>query len=248
VYPQPARVTRDILPPVTAPEPARLLLIEDDAALAPLVRRHLVDSGFEVEWAAEAESAWRALGGARIDLVVLDLMLPGEDGLSLCRRIRREHDCGIVMVTARGQESDRILGLELGADDYLPKPFSLWELEARIKAVLRRCARSDGTADPVRVMGPFRLDPGARVLTLNDQPIELTRTEFDLFARLSAEPGRAFTREQLLESVQRGETDAFDRTVDTHLSNLRRKIGDDSRTPTYLKTVWGVGYRFELPR
>jgi DNA-binding response OmpR family regulator len=224
---------------------ARLLLVEDDPVLAPLIVRHLVDSGFEVTWEATGDRAQWRTADVQADVVVLDVMLPGEDGLSLCRRIRQAHDVGIVMVTARGEEADRILGLELGADDYLPKPFSLWELEARIRAVLRRYQRRPAAMPAIRRFGALCVNVSHRLASMDNQPLELTRSEFDLLVRFTAEPGRAFTRDQLLEAVQGGETDAFDRAVDTHVSNLRRKIGDDPRAPKRLKTVWGIGYRFE---
>jgi two-component system phosphate regulon response regulator OmpR len=226
---------------------ARVLLIEDDAMLAPLVVRHLVDSGFAVDWVSEGTAARQRLAKADVDLVILDIMLPGEDGLSLCRRIRKDANVAIIMVTARGQESDRIMGLELGADDYLPKPFSLWELEARMKAVLRRCSRNTPQASSIRVIGPLLIDPEQRTLAIGEQRIDLTRSEFDMLLRLTSEPGRVFSREHLLASVQGGDTDAFDRAVDTHISNLRRKIEPDPKAPRYLKTVWGIGYRFDLP-
>ncbi len=224
---------------------AKVLLIEDDEALAPLVVRHLADSGFEVDWATDAVRASDRLAAGDLDLVILDVMLPGEDGLSLCRRIRKAGDTAIVMVTARGEEADRIRGLELGADDYLPKPFSLWELEARIKAVLRRYARPAGTSSGLRRAGPFTIDLDGRGVMAGGRRIDLTRSEFDLFACLTREPGRVFSRDQLLECIQGGETDAFDRAVDTHISNLRRKLGDDPKEPVWVRTVWGVGYRFE---
>ena len=224
---------------------AKVLLIEDDEALAPLVVRHLVDSGFDVAWAPHAAAAADRLSDPALDLVVLDVMLPGEDGLSLCRRLRRASGTAIIMVTARGEESDRIMGLELGADDYLAKPFSLGELEARIKAVLRRYERPKTDSKAPRQAGPFLIDLEGRCVSRNGRRLELTRSEFDLMARLTGDPGRVFTREQLLECVQGGETDAFDRAVDTHISNLRRKLGDDPREPVFVRTVWGVGYRFE---
>lgn len=228
------------------PRPPTVLIVEDDILLAPLVVRHLSESGFDVRWEADGAAAFDRIAEHLPDIVVLDLMLPGLDGLSLCRRLRKDHDLGIVMVTARGEEADRIRGLELGADDYLPKPFSLWELEARLRAVLRRYG---GTAPPpstTRTIGPLTLDLAGRGVRRGEMLLDLTRSEFDLLARLTAEPGRVFTRDQLLESVQGGETDAFDRAIDTHISNLRRKIGDDSRSPRLLRTVWGVGYRFEV--
>ncbi|MDE1150450.1 MAG: response regulator transcription factor [Azospirillaceae bacterium] len=229
------------------PNAARILLVEDDDRLAPLVVRHLADSGFIVTWVTGGAGADAHLDAHPVDLAILDIMLPGEDGLSLCRRIRRNRDIGIIMVTARGQEADRILGLDLGADDYLPKPYSLWELEARMKAVLRRCARVEAAPPAGSRVGPFLIHADHRAATLHGRPLDLTRTEFDLLARLAAEPGRVFNRDLLLDCVRGGETDAFDRAVDTHISNLRRKIGDDPRTPAFIKTVWGVGYRFDLP-
>ena len=226
--------------------PPGVLIVEDDSELAGLVAAHLQDSAFSVEVVGDAASALSRLERRSFDMVVLDLMLPGEDGLSLCRRIVRAHRVGVIMVTARGEESDRIVGLQLGADDYLPKPFSLWELEARIRAVLRRMSGARIQEPPGRRRsGPFELDLEARTVRLRGEAIELTRSEFDLLTRLTAEPGRVFTRDMLLTSIQGGQTDAFDRAVDTHIANLRRKIERDPRRPEHLKTVWGVGYRFE---
>jgi DNA-binding response OmpR family regulator len=225
----------------------KVMLVEDDAVLGPLVVRHLSDSGFAVDWRTDGKAAYEAALAFPPDLMVLDLMLPGEDGLSLCRRLRKAHDFAIIIVTARGQESDRILGLELGADDYLPKPFSLWELEARMKAVLRRYHRDTTTQSAVRTIGPLCIDLERRTASVGGRTVELTRSEFDILARLTAELGRVFSRDQLLECVQGGAGDSFDRAIDTHVSNLRRKIGDDPRSPRLLKTVWGVGYRFECP-
>jgi two-component system phosphate regulon response regulator OmpR len=221
---------------------ASLLLVEDDDVLAPLVVRHLTESGFSVASAPDGKTAWDHLESHSIDLAILDIMLPGEDGLSLCRRVRKRFPAiAIIMVTARGEESDRILGLDLGADDYLPKPFSLWELEARIKAVLRRSG-----ARPAPIAGPLQLDPDRRTASFKGQALDLTRTEFDLLAKFAAEPGRVFSRDLLLDCVKGGESDAYDRAIDTHISNLRRKIGDDPKAPAFLKTVWGIGYRLEI--
>jgi two-component system phosphate regulon response regulator OmpR len=221
---------------------ASLLLVDDDDVLAPLVVRHLEESGFAIIWAADAKAAWEHLESHPVDLAILDIMLPGEDGLSLCRRLRRrDADLAIIMVTARGEESDRILGLDLGADDYLPKPFSLWELEARIKAVLRR---SGGR--PALSHGPLQIDPDRRTASFRGQTLDLTRTEFDILAKFAAEPGRVFSRDLLLDCVKGGESDAYDRAIDTHISNLRRKMGDDPKAPAFLKTVWGIGYRLEI--
>lgn len=221
-----------------------LLLVEDDERLAPLVVRHLSESGFDVAWAKSADEADAVLAARPVDLAILDIMLPGEDGLSLCRRLRRRSDIGIVMVTARGAEADRIMGLGIGADDYLPKPLSLWELEARVRAVLRRTARAD-VPPRVKAVGPFVIDFERRGVTRDGAPIDLTRSEFDVLTTLVSQPGTVFSRERLLQAVQGGESDAFDRAVDTHVSNLRRKLEDDPKSPRHIKTVWGVGYRFE---
>jgi DNA-binding response OmpR family regulator len=228
-------------------ETFKILLVEDDEGLAPLVVRHLCESGLEADWAASAELAQEKLDGDQsYDLVVLDVMLPGEDGLSFCRRIRKTHDLPIIMVTARGETSDRIRGLEIGADDYLPKPFSLWELEARIRALLRLCGRMRAQDDPAstRELGDILIDADNRAVQWRGKPIELTRSEFDILDRLTRHPGSVLTREQLLNCVRGGETEAFDRAVDTHISNLRQKLEVDPKTPQRLKTVWGVGYKF----
>lgn len=225
-----------------------ILIVEDDEGLAPLVVRHLSESGFEPEWVKSAEEAEESLlANPKIDAVVLDVMLPGEDGMSFCRRIRKTFSLPIIMVTARGETSDRIFGLELGADDYLPKPFSLWELEARIKALLRLCGRltESAEASDSRTLGDLELDMADRAVSLSGKPVDLTRSEFDILVRLTENPGRVLSREQLLDSVRGGETEAFDRAIDTHISNLRQKIERNPRTPQRLKTVWGLGYKFE---
>ena len=223
------------------------MLVEDDEGLAPLVVRHLCESGLETDWVGSAELAQERLDSEQnYDLVVLDVMLPGEDGLSFCRRIRKTRDLPIIMVTARGETSDRIRGLEIGADDYLPKPFSLWELEARIRALLRLCGRMRVQDDPMsqRELGDILIDVDHRAVQWRGNEIELTRSEFDILDRLTRHPGTVLTREQLLNCVRGGETEAFDRAVDTHISNLRQKLEVDAKSPQRLKTVWGVGYKF----
>lgn len=223
----------------------RILLVEDDRKLAPLVQSFLEDHHFEVSWAQDGDQGWREFGRFEPDLVVLDLMLPGRDGLSLCKEIRATHATGILILTAKGDESERIVGLELGADDYLTKPFSLGELLARIRAILRRYKLvASEAADGVRKVEPFAVDLGRRALSRGDEPIELTRTEFDLLERLTRSPGRVYSREELLDAVRGGETEAFDRAVDRHISNLRGKIEANPKDPQFVQTVWGVGYRW----
>jgi two-component system phosphate regulon response regulator OmpR len=223
----------------------RILLVEDDRKLAPLVQRFLEDHHFEVTWTADGNEGWREYELLDPDLVILDLMLPGRDGLTLCRQIRAASRAGILILTAKGDETDRVVGLELGADDYLTKPFSLPELLARIRAILRRCrpaAQDEPTAD--RSIGPFAIDSSRRRLLRSGTPIDLTRSEFDILERLTRRPGRVFNREELLEEVRGGETEAFYRAVDTHISNLRAKLEVDPKNPVFIETVWGVGYRW----
>jgi DNA-binding response OmpR family regulator len=235
----------------------RILLVEDDHKLAPLVRGFLEDNHFDVTWASDGEKGWHEFRRNEPDLVVLDLMLPGRDGLTLCKDMRAAGKVGILVLTAKGDESDRIVGLELGADDYLTKPFSLPELLARIRAVLRRY-HLPGAEDveTTRRIGPFTIDLRGRSLTRDlernternterdAEQIELTRTEFDLLDRLTRWPGRVFTREELLDAVRGGDTAAFDRAVDRHISNLRGKIEVEPKAPEFVQTVWGVGYRW----
>lgn len=224
---------------------ATILIVEDDKKLAPLVQRFLEDHHLEVVWAADGEHGWEEFETHRPDLVVLDLMLPGRDGLTLCRQIREAGDAGVLILTAKGDETDRIVGLELGADDYLTKPFSLPELLARIRAILRRSKRGrEARAGTVRKVGEFAIDLGARSLKRNGAAIELTRSEFDILERLTRRPGQVLGRNELLESVRGGETEAFDRAVDHHISNLRGKLEADPKKPEFILTVWGVGYRW----
>ena len=223
----------------------RILLVEDDRKLAPLVQRFLEDNHFQVAWAADGDKGWRDFERIEPDLVVLDLMLPGRDGLTLCRQIRDAGRVGILILTAKGDEADRVVGLELGADDYLTKPFGLPELLARIRAILRRYRPPEqDDSNAVRTFGPFTIDLDGRTLLRSGRAVELTRSEFDILERLTRSPGRVFAREDILEVVRGGDTEAFDRAVDRHISNLRAKIEDDPKHPEYIQTVWGVGYRW----
>ena len=223
----------------------RILLVEDDRKLAPLVRDFLVEHHYEVTWEADGDAGWRSFTDRAFDLVILDLMLPGRDGLTLCRQIRAAGSAGVLILTAKGDESDRIVGLELGADDYLTKPFSLPELLARVRAILRRC-RPDVAGDGAsrRTVGALVIDPARRTVHRDGEAVELTRSEFDILDRLTRSPGRVFARAELLDEVRGGETIAYDRAVDSHISNLRAKIEDDPKHPRRIVTVWGVGYRW----
>lgn len=226
----------------------KILLVEDDRRLAPLVVQCLEDHHYQVRWCLDGARALFEFKNMQPDLVLLDIMLPGKDGLSLCQEIRKLGQTAILMVTARGDETDRVLGLELGADDYLTKPFGLKELLARIKAILRRCEwRQTPTEQALRTFAEFTLDLERRQLLRDQQTVPLTRSEFDILELLTQQPGRVLSRDQLLDQVKGGRTDAFDRAVDTHVSNLRKKIEVDPKNPRFIQTVWGIGYRFQQP-
>ena len=225
-----------------------ILVVDDDREIRDLLARFLRRHGFRVETAADGREMFRALSAGRFDLAVLDLMLPGEDGLSLCRRVRAESDLPIVMLTAIGEDTDRIVGLEMGADDYLAKPFNPRELLARIRAVLRRAPemrRPD--ADPSRTLKfqGWALDAGRRSLQAPDGAlVDLTAGEFDLLLALVEHPGRVLNRDQLLDLTRGREAGPFDRSVDVQVSRLRRKIEEDPKQPALIKTVRGGGYVF----
>ena len=222
-----------------------VLVVEDEPKILDVVRDYLADAGFTVTTATDGRAALASARAAPPDLVVLDLGLPGLDGLDVARELHRRSSVPIIMLTARGGEVDRVLGLELGADDYLVKPFSPRELVARVRAVLRRAGARPSGADaaPVRV-GDVEVDPARRRVTVAGRAVELTATEFDLVAHLASQPGRVFTRAQLLDVVHGVAVDAFDRAIDAHVKNIRRKLEPDPHRPRYLLTVHGVGYRF----
>jgi DNA-binding response OmpR family regulator len=220
-----------------------ILVVDDEARIVKLVRDYLERAGFDVLGARDGETALAIARREQPDLIVLDLMLPGVDGLDICRRLRLESGVPIIMLTARVEEADRIVGLELGADDYITKPFSPRELVARVRATLRRANGQVGPATIIRV-GDIELDTAALTATIADQSVDLTPTEFQLLATLARQPGRIFSREQLLEAVHGVAFDGYDRSVDSHIKNLRRKIEPDPRKPRYIQTVYGVGYRF----
>jgi two-component system alkaline phosphatase synthesis response regulator PhoP len=226
------------------PMSQRILVVEDDREIATLVRDYLVRAGFTVDIASSGVQALDLYQRAQPALVILDLMLPEIDGLDLARRIRRESETPLIMLTARSSESDRVSGLELGADDYLAKPFSPRELVARVRAVLRR---AEGAARPPVILraGSVVIDLERHRVTVQDRPIELTPTEFALLNALARHPGRVFTRLQLLERVQGSTYESFERTIDAHIKNLRHKLEDDPKNPRYVLTVHGVGYKFQ---
>ena len=222
---------------------AKILVVDDEAKIVKLVRAYLEQAGFTVVVAEDGQTALIQARREKPDLVILDLGLPGIDGLDVARTLRREGDTPIIMLTARVDDTDRIIGLELGADDYVSKPFNPRELVARVRAVLRRTA---GSAPPVEILrgGDLVLDVSAHLVTLAGQSLDLTPTEFDLLQVFMQNPGRAFTRLELLDRVQGDAYEGYERTIDAHVKNLRAKLGDDPRHPRYVQTVYGVGYKF----
>jgi DNA-binding response OmpR family regulator len=231
-----------------------ILVVDDEPTIVEVVELYLRREGFAVVTAADGNAALAALERQRPDLIILDLMLPGVSGLELTARLRATGGPPIIMLTARGEETDRVVGLELGADDYVVKPFSPRELVARVRAVLRRgsqavaLAAAPSAPDPVIALGGLRLDTAARSVALDGRPVTLTAREFDLLAFLMQHPGQVFTREQLLDHVW-GYTFASDlSTVTVHVRRLREKIERDPASPIYLQTVWGVGYRLSGER
>ncbi|MCC6175304.1 MAG: response regulator transcription factor [Chloroflexi bacterium] len=225
---------------------ATIVVAEDEQDLNGLLRRHLEDEGHRVVQVFDGAAAVLAVQTERPDLLVLDWMLPKLDGLEVARRVRRDSIVPILMLTARSEEVDRVLGLEVGADDYLTKPFSIRELMARVRAMLRRVelfreAAAGESPPPVLEAGLLRVDPGQHAATLANAPLDLTPKEFDLLTLLVRNPGRAFGRDYLLERVWGLDYGGFDRTVDTHILRLRKKLGVMGDR---IETVWGIGYRF----
>ncbi|WP_250283718.1 MULTISPECIES: response regulator [unclassified Frankia] len=222
----------------------RVLVVDDDPTVAEVVDRYLRNAGFDVDRAADGLAALRMAENSAPDLVVLDLMLPGIDGIEVCRRLRERRPVPVIMLTARGEEADRIAGLETGADDYVTKPFSPRELTLRVRSVLRRATEPPPPASGVLRAGTLVVDAAARTVTRHEVALSLTVREFDLLAFLLRHPGRAFTRAELLEQVW-GWSYGDPSTVTVHIRRLREKIEDDPTAPRMLVTVWGVGYRYD---
>jgi DNA-binding response OmpR family regulator len=220
-----------------------VLVVEDEIEIARVVRDYLRNAGFEVIVVGDGGSAVASVSSAKPDLLVLDLGLPGRDGLDVAREIRRWSDTPIVMLTARGDETDRIVGLEIGADDYVVKPFSPKELVARVRAVLRR-TRTAARGDEVVRAGDVEIDTAKMRVSVGGTQVDLTPTEFQLLATLAREPGRVFTRSQLLDAVHGVAIESYERAIDAHVKNIRRKIEPEPGSPRYVVTVHGVGYRF----
>ena len=224
------------------PARAKVLLIDDDEKLGALLTEYLAGFGFSVRAVAHPEQGLRALKGDPPDILVLDVMLPGMDGFAVCRKVREQSRVPIVMLTARGEVTDRIVGLELGADDYLPKPFEPRELVARLQAVLRRGVSAE--PDEVVRAGRLEINWTTRLVRLDGTPLSLTAAEFDLLGLLVRRRGKVLSRERIMEETRRVDWEAFDRSVDVLISRLRQKLGDDPRQPEFIRTVRSAGYSF----
>jgi two-component system, OmpR family, response regulator RegX3 len=219
----------------------RILVVEDETPIAEALGYALRGAGYEVDVVADGNAGLAATRERTFDLMVLDLMLPGLAGLDVCRAVRAESDLPIVMLTARDGEVDRVLGLEIGADDYVTKPFSVAELVSRVRALLRR--RDLDRGHVVQRVGDLVIDVSRHAATLEDRPLQLTRSEFRVVTLLASAPGRVFTRDELVEHLWEGDFEGDRRAIDVHMSNLRRKLEDDPRNPRRLQTVRGIGYR-----
>ena len=226
---------------------ATILVVDDEPQIVQLVRDYLEHGGFKVLTASDGPSAVRTASTQHPDLVVLDLGLPGLDGLDVTRSLRRNGSLPIIMLTARTDESDKLVGLELGADDYVTKPFSPKELVARVRSVLRRSEAAKQPGDLIHV-GDLELDLPSMEVRVDGRRIDLTPTEFQLLATMARQPGRVFSRGQLLSAVHGVAFESYERAIDAHVKNLRRKLEPDPHNPRYLLTVFGVGYRLADPR
>jgi DNA-binding response OmpR family regulator len=223
----------------------RILVVEDETIVAEVVERFLRREGYETMVVGDGSEALDALGGFIPDLIVLDVMLPKVDGLEVCRQVRARGETPIIMLTARGEETDKVLGLGLGADDYVTKPFSPRELAARVQAVLRRAKSQPGADAEMLRFGPLRINARTRVVDADGVDLRLTAREFDLLLYLARHAGQVFSRDQLLDAVWDYDFAGDAGTVTVHMRRLREKIEEDPSRPRYLKTVWGVGYKFE---
>lgn len=225
----------------------KVLVVDDEPQILEVVSKYLAREGFQTATASDGQAALTSFPAFKPDLIILDLMLPRVDGLEVFRRLRAVSAVPVIMLTAKGEETDRIVGLELGADDYVIKPFSPRELVARVKAVLRRAATGSPleTGERTLIRGGLRIDPRARTVRVADRAVELTTKEFDLLWFLASHPGQVFTRTQLLDNVWGYEYYGDSSTVTVHIRRLREKLETDPANPRYLSTVWGVGYKFE---
>jgi DNA-binding response OmpR family regulator len=230
--------------------PARILVVDDEANIRRIVSSYLRADGFEVVEAADGRTALAAFARSSPDLVILDVMMPGGDGIEVLRELRRRSDVYVIMLTARAEETDRVIGLSVGADDYVTKPFGAKELVARVKAVLRRRREGNGAGDDEETLqlDGLTIDVARHEVTRDGEPVALTALEFELLAALAASPGRVFSRRQLLERVWGWDYAGDERLVDVHIRKLRRALGDDASDARFIATVRGVGYKARGPR
>lgn len=236
----------------TVPDGIKIIIVDDDRKLCRLVADYLQPMGYDVEAAYNGAQGLDMILNGNFHAVILDVMMPGMDGFEVLKRLRKQSDIPVLMLTARGEETDRIVGLEMGADDYLPKTFSSRELLARLRAVTRRYCRSDRPAvteneDKNLIFGDLRINQSSRSACLGTKALNLTPVEYDLLIHLASSPGRVLTRDQLLDAVARRDYEIFDRSVDVHISSLRRKLNDDPRNPRFIQTVRTAGYMFKGP-
>jgi DNA-binding response OmpR family regulator len=221
----------------------KILVVDDELEIVKVVRAYLEQSGFRVITASDGQQALAVFRHEQPDLIVLDLNLPQLDGLAVCRAIRHESNVPIIMLTARVEETDRLIGLEIGADDYITKPFSPREVVARVRTVLRRSTPAPEPSSLITI-GALSIDPLKHEVQLQDRSIDLTPSEFNILLIMAAQPGRAFSRMDLLDAAQGEAYEGYERSIDVHIKNLRQKLGDEPRDPTYILTVYGVGYKF----
>ena len=225
----------------------RILVVDDEKQIVDIVRAYLSREGYRVMAAYDGPTALDTARRENPDLVVLDLMLPGLSGWDVCRRLRQDSAVPIIMLTAREEVADRMVGLELGADDYVSKPFDPRELVARVRAVLRRGETSENQPEVID-HGDLRIENATRQVSVAGRGVELTPTEFDLLSVMARHPGRVFSRGQLLDRLQRDDYEGYERTIDSHVKNLRKKLAPDAGQPQYITTVHGIGYRLEVPK
>jgi len=222
----------------------KILVVDDELDIVKVVRAYLEQAGFRVITASDGQLALAVFRHEKPDLVILDLNLPGRDGLDVCRAIRREGDTPVIMLTARVDEADKLIGLEIGADDYIVKPFSPREVVARVRTVLRRSTKAAPDQPAPIAIGELLIDPVRHEVQLAGRAIDLTPMEFNLLQAMAAQPGRAFSRMELLAAAQGEAYEGYERSIDVHIKNLRQKLGDEPRNPMYILTVYGVGYKF----
>jgi DNA-binding response OmpR family regulator len=222
---------------------AKILVVDDEKRLVALVEAYLVQEGYTVVTAANGQEALHLARHEKPDLILLDIMMPEMDGFEFIQAHRRDADTPIILLTARVEEEDHVIGLELGADDYVTKPFRPRELVARVRAVLRRTGKADKPVEVLRI-GEVELDREAHLVQLSGESVDLTPSEFDLLSALMSTPGRVFSRMELLDRLQGIAYEGYERTIDVHIKNLRSKLEEDSRKPRYIETVYGIGYRF----